>query len=71
MLAQTLAQLLGLCLRNLARHEEILARASRDAKPDRRGLARLEKILAQPCAHAPGICLGSIFLIEFVLTKIL
>ena len=34
--------------------EEILAHASRDANPDRQGLARLEKILAQPCVLGCG-----------------
>ena len=46
---------LGLSLHSLAPLKEILAHASRDANPDQQGLARLAKILAQPCAIEWGI----------------
>ena len=53
------------CFSILARLEEILAHASRDANPDRQGLAHLEEILAQPCALELGFFLGRIFLDGF------
>ena len=54
-----------LCFSFLACLEGILAHASRDANSDRQGPARLEKLLAQPCALGLGFFLGRILYICF------
>ena len=49
--------------------DEILAHASGGEMLHLQGLARLQEILAQPCAYAGGICFDIIVSLEFVLIK--